>query len=70
MKKEKLYKNKEWLLKEFAEGTNYSEVGRKCGVSNDTIKYWCRKLDINPELVIHRLKRNIACHFIFLKNQE
>ena len=62
MKKEKLYKNKEWLLKEFSEGTNYSEVGRKCGVSNDTIKYWCRKLDINPELVIHR-KNAVNIHY-------
>lgn len=62
MKKEKLYRNKEWLLSEFDKGTNYSEIGRKCGVSNDTVKYWCQKFGINPKLVLPR-KNAVDVHY-------
>lgn len=43
---EKIYKNKEWLEKQFKELKYAQTIGKSIGVSGDTIEYWRKKLNI------------------------
>lgn len=52
---EKLYKNKEWLEDKIKTIGNLTTIGDMCGVSNDTIEYWRRKLGIEKHIVINRI---------------
>lgn len=55
-KKTKLYRNKNWLHKKYAEeGLSAAEIGRICGVQSKRICYWLRKFNF---------KINSGCQFI------
>lgn len=72
METTKLYKNKEWLENEF-QTTKYAEViGRKIGVSGDTITKWRKKFNIpKPEKCLsHARKHTLNESFFHIIDTE